>query len=86
MTPESVGVPLNFTWEASASLKPNLGPGINYGDLLEGLGMTKDKTGWQKVRRLRRGFQILDLRSPFKEENFTHFIHSKNQGPQDSTI
>lgn len=28
VTPESVGVPLNFAWEASASLNPNLGPGV----------------------------------------------------------
>ena len=28
VTPESVGVPLNFAWEASASLNPILGPGV----------------------------------------------------------
>ena len=25
---ESFGAPLNFTWEASASLIPNIGPGV----------------------------------------------------------
>lgn len=25
---ERAGAPLNFTWEASASLSPNLGPGV----------------------------------------------------------
>lgn len=28
VTLESVGGPLNFTWEARASLNPNLGPGF----------------------------------------------------------
>lgn len=28
VTPECVAAPLNFTWEASASLNPNLGPGF----------------------------------------------------------